>query len=211
VKVPLKQGDRISFTEDAPCVLVDEVSIVPRYTGESAENTITVKKQRPFFVAAGLGTSFAVGRKGLLCTNSHVIENAVYVYVKYGQDYIPAFVSCKNKASDIALLTVSFATRPLDTRVPLDNDIGTSVFAIGFPWSAVTGERPTITRGILSGISKDGNYLITDAAINKGNSGGPLIDTEGRVLGINTFIVRDNGIEGGGFAINIRMIEEVLY
>ncbi len=67
---------------------------------------------------------------------------------------------------------------------------------------------PTVTKGTLRGFTENNMYLITDAAINRGNSGGPLIDINGNVLGINTFIIRENDIEGGGFAVNIKLVME---
>ncbi len=105
---------------------------------------------------------------------------------------------------DLALLSISAYESPyIDTsRVPMEQ--GQKVYTVGNPH----GLRHTVTSGVISGYREyDGNSLIqTDAPINPGNSGGPLIDEEGRVIGVNTMIIRDT--EGIGFAIPMKSVFE---
>ncbi|MBD3352731.1 MAG: FHA domain-containing protein [Candidatus Lokiarchaeota archaeon] len=156
-----------------------------------------------------IGTSFGIHRDGLLCTNNHVISTGYKHYIKFRDDYIPAQVIFSNVYYDIAILKVPLKINPLKARIVTKSDIGTELYAIGFPWAMMTGDDPTVTKGILSGITKDGTNLITDAPINKGNSGGPLITSEGEVVGINTFVIREDDVEAGGFALNISILKGI--
>ena len=156
-----------------------------------------------------IGSSFAITSNGIFCTNYHVIENSRYLYLKYNNSYLNAALVYYDINNDIAILKVSMNTKYLSMRNPDANDIGNTVYVIGYPWSDMTGGLPTVTKGTLSGFTENGNYLITDAAINRGNSGGPLIDINGNVIGMNTFIIRENDIEGGGFALNIKFINDL--
>ena len=156
-----------------------------------------------------IGSSFAITSNGIFCTNYHVIENSSYIYLKHNNSYLNASIIYHNKINDIAVLKISISTKYLNMRNPNVNDIGNTVYVIGYPWSNMTGGLPTVTKGTLSGFTENGNYLITDAAINRGNSGGPLIDINGNVIGMNTFIIRENDIEGGGFALNIKFINDL--
>ena len=80
-----------------------------------------------------------------------------------------------------------------------DISIGEEAVAVGCPISDMLGESPTITRGVASSVRKSGGveYIQTDAAVNPGNSGGPLFNGSGEVIGVNTFVIRDIGWEGG--------------
>lgn len=153
-----------------------------------------------------LGTAFPIFSSGIICTNYHVIEDGYYLFIKYKDSYLKAETIYTNIEDDIALLKINLETKPLYRSVPTNKDIGLNVFAIGFPWANMTGDSPTVTKGILSGFTEGGKYLITDAAINRGNSGGPLINENGYVIGVNTFMIRENDMEGGGFALNIKYI-----
>ena len=156
-----------------------------------------------------IGSSFAITSNGIFCTNYHVIENARYLYLKYNNSYLSASIIYYDENNDIAILKISISTKYLNMRNPNTNNIGNTVYVIGYPWSDMTGGLPTVTKGTLSGFTENGTYLITDAAINRGNSGGPLIDINGNVIGMNTFIIRENDIEGGGFALNIKFINDL--
>lgn len=157
----------------------------------------------------GIGSSFAITSNGYLCTNYHVVENAIYIYLKYNDSYLNASLVHYDKNVDIVIIKVNMRTQYLNMRTPSKSDIGDTVYTIGYPWAYMTGGTPTVTKGTLSGFTENNTYLITDAAINKGNSGGPIIDINGNVLGINTFIIRGDDIEGGGFAINISIVKEL--
>jgi serine protease Do len=157
------------------------------------------------------GSSFAIADNGIVCTNYHVIENAAFIYVMYNGNFYRAQVLYQSKTLDIAILKTTLVLKSVKTRVVTATDVGISVYAIGFPWVQISSGKPTVTRGVLSGITNK-NELITDAAINRGNSGGPLVDSDGYVIGINTYIITEANsvrIEGGGFAINIEKVLEL--
>lgn len=159
----------------------------------------------------GYGTSFAISGDGTLCTNYHVIENAASVYALKNGTYYRCSIMAYDQGIDLAVLKAPLKSTGVKMREPGKNDIGLGVFAIGFPWADIASGNPTVTRGVLSGITPNG-ILITDAAVNRGNSGGPLVDAAGYVIGVNTFVVRQSGnfaIEGGGFAVGTGKILEL--
>jgi S1-C subfamily serine protease len=147
-------------TEDAVNRAVDSVAVVR--TGD------------------GVGTAFAVGPERLV-TAAHVVEDADRVAVTMGRRSLVADVVHVLEGRDIALLTVEGAhMEPLELRRG-PGPVGQQVFAVG----AALGQL-SVTRGIVSGTRHLGGqaYLQTDAAVNPGNSGGPLLDQNGRVLGL---------------------------
>jgi len=156
--------------------------------------------------SAALGSGFIIDEKGIVVTNNHVIQDAedIVVRVNGDQEY-KAKVLGADPLMDIAVLQ-------LDTEEKFkpvtfgDSDkarIGDWVIAIGNPF----GLGGTVTSGIISarnrsiGLSKYEDFIQTDASINSGNSGGPLFDMEGNVIGINTAIFGRNGSIGIGFSI----------
>ena len=156
--------------------------------------------------SATLGSGFIIDEKGIVVTNNHVIQDAedIVVRVNGDQEY-KAKVLGADPLMDIAVLQ-------LDTEEKFkpvtfgDSDkarIGDWVIAIGNPF----GLGGTVTSGIISarnrsiGLSKYEDFIQTDASINSGNSGGPLFDMEGNVIGINTAIFGRNGSIGIGFSI----------
>jgi serine protease Do len=169
-------------------------------------------------VGEGLGTGFVYDRSGLVLTNNHVVEDASEISVKFADGReLPAKVVGRDKPADVALIRVD--ERNL-TPLPLGDsdgiDVGDWVVAIGNPF----GLSHTVSAGILSakgrthedvkGLDPAGyfNFLQTDAAINQGNSGGPLLNLKGEVVGINSAIrANANNI---GFAIPINMVKELL-
>ena len=154
-----------------------------------------------------LGSGFIIDPAGYIVTNSHVVENAEEIEVAF-QDgrTLEADVVGTDPATDIALLRVE-SDAPLPTLAWGDSDaseVGDWVIAIGNPF----GLGGTVTSGIISARARDigagqyDDFLQTDAAINSGNSGGPLIAMDGRVIGVNTAIFsRTGGSIGIGFAI----------
>ena len=153
-----------------------------------------------------IGSGFAIEEHRII-TNAHVIEGATEVALRtYSGDRLIARVEYADAQLDLAILTVpdrSFtALKPADLE---DARVGDDVFAVGAPNSFAF----TLTKGILS--SKDRRigaytYLQTDAAINTGNSGGPLLNSAGEVLGIATLKMSES--EGVGFAIPITVVLE---
>ncbi len=157
-----------------------------------------------------IGSGFVIDSSGLIVTNNHVIEggNAIYVILSDGTELKVDKVVGRDPKSDITVLKVTpKASKPL-AAVPFGNSsrarVGDWVLAIGNPF----GLNGTVTAGILSGRGRDINagpyddFLQTDAAINRGNSGGPLFNESGEVIGINTAIFSPSGGSIGlGFAI----------
>ena len=156
--------------------------------------------------SSALGSGFIIDEKGIVVTNNHVIQNAedIIVRVNGDKDY-KAKVIGADPLSDIAVLQLE--TKDKFTPVSFgDSDkarIGDWVIAIGNPF----GLGGTVTSGIISarnrsiGLSRYEDYIQTDASINSGNSGGPLFDMDGDVIGINTAILGRNGSIGIGFSI----------
>ncbi len=170
------------------------------------------------------GSGFVVDDEGHIVTNAHVVEGAESVTVSFGEDSeaVDAEVRGVDPSTDLAVLKVN----PDDvqgglTPVPLGNsdraEVGEPVIAIGNPF----GFSRTVTTGIVSGLQRqiiapDGftipDVIQTDASINPGNSGGPLLDANGRVIGINSQIATGGG-EGSvgiGFAVPVNTAKELL-
>ena len=156
--------------------------------------------------SSALGSGFIIDEKGIVVTNNHVIQDAEDIIVRVnGDEEYKAKVIGADPLSDIAVLQLD--TKDKFTPVAFgDSDkarIGDWVIAIGNPF----GLGGTVTSGIISarnrsiGLSRYEDYIQTDASINSGNSGGPLFDMNGDVIGINTAILGRNGSIGIGFSI----------
>ena len=156
--------------------------------------------------SSALGSGFIIDEKGILVTNNHVIEGAEDIVVQVnGEKKFKATVIGADPLSDIAVLKIESKEKFLPVRFG-DSDkarIGDWVIAIGNPF----GLGGTVTSGIISarnrsiGLSRYEDYIQTDASINSGNSGGPLFDMSGNVIGINTAILGRSGNVGIGFSI----------
>ena len=156
-----------------------------------------------------LGSGFVIDTSGVIVTNAHVIEDADQIEVNFNDGTtLEATVRGRDSKTDIALLQVTPNPRQKMVAAPLGSSetlrVGDWVMAIGNPF----GLGGTVTVGIVSARNRDINsgpyddYIQTDAAINRGNSGGPLFDTNGRVIGINTAIISPSGGSIGiGFAV----------
>ena len=158
------------------------------------------------------GTGVVISDRGYIVTNHHVVEDAKQIQVLLSDDRnLQATLVGKDKASDLAVLRVE--AEGLVPAVFGDSEglrVGDMVCAIGDPLGV--GLRGTMTNGIISAINRDittggrtMTLIQTNAALNSGNSGGPLINCFGQVIGINTMKIGDNmsiaGVEGLGFAI----------
>jgi serine protease Do len=167
-------------------------------------------------VRRSLGSGFIIAAEGDVVTNTHVVEGAEKIRVRLAtEEELDAKVVGVDDKTDVALLRVR-APRPLPT-IPLgDSDtlaVGDWVLAIGNPF----GLAQTATAGIVSakgrflGAGPYDDFIQTDASINPGNSGGPLIDQEGRVVGMNAAIVSPAGGNVGiGFAIPVNLVRWVV-
>src|SRR6516164_9185414 len=164
--------------------------------------------------AAGSGV-IVDAAQGYVLTNAHVVENATSIEVttKDNRQFKARLIG-RDPETDIAVLQISGSGL---TAVPLgDSDhlqVGDFVLAIGNPF----GLGQTVTSGIVSalgrspGIEGYEDFIQTDASINPGNSGGPLVDLQGRIVGINTAIVAATGANVGiGFAVPINMAHQVM-
>jgi len=154
-----------------------------------------------------LGSGFIIDPSGLVVTNNHVIGDADEISVKLNDGTeLPAALVGKDSKIDLALLRVHY-DKPLKAVKFGDSDklrLGEWVVAIGNPFSL----GGTVTAGIVSARNRDiksgpyDNYIQTDAAINRGNSGGPLFNLNGEVVGVNTAIISPSGGSIGiGFAL----------
>jgi putative serine protease PepD len=153
----------------------------------------------------GTGSGFVVSSDGLIVTNQHVVDGASEVAVKVGTDgqQLPAEIVGIDASHDLALLKVDASDLP--TLELGDSDaveVGDDTYAIGNPY----GLDHTLTTGVVSALSRDlqapngatiNGAIQTDAALNPGNSGGPLLDGDGKVIGVNAQIAT-GGTEGGG-------------
>ena len=156
--------------------------------------------------SSALGSGFIIDKKGIVVTNNHVIQDAKDIIVRVnGDKEFKAKVIGSDPLSDIALLQLETKEEFIPVRFG-DSDkarIGDWVIAIGNPF----GLGGTVTSGIISarnrsiGLSRYEDYIQTDASINSGNSGGPLFDMNGDVIGINTAILGRSGSIGIGFSI----------
>src|SRR5215218_4190768 len=170
------------------------------------------------------GSGFVVDRDGTILTNAHVVEGARDVSVRFsenGNDTIPAEVKGRDTSTDLAVLKID-PSKVKDLQVmPLGDSskvhVGDSVVAIGNPF----GFTRTVTTGIVSALQRQiqapngfpiRNVIQTDASINPGNSGGPLLDGDGRVIGITSQIATGGGqgSVGIGFAVPVNLAKSLL-
>jgi putative serine protease PepD len=157
------------------------------------------------------GSGFVYDTKGHVITNQHVVDGAQTVSVRFanGKSYSASVVG-SDPSTDIAVLDVdapASALKPIDLADSSAVEVGDGVIAIGSPF----GLEQTVTTGIVSALHRQitapnnfsiDNAIQTDAAINHGNSGGPLLDMDGKVIGVNAQIESDSGgNDGVGFAI----------
>jgi len=214
-----------------------QASAAPAFDSEEQQNIAVYKKALPsvvnitsttvaldFFYGPvpqqGQGSGFILNKDGLILTNNHVINNAQRVEVKLSNKRTyKAQVLAVDKGHDLALLKISNAP-DLTPAVLADSQgltVGQRVYAIGNPF----GLQGTMTRGIISAIrsirgpeqNPIEDAIQTDAAVNPGNSGGPLLNSRGEVIGITTMIATNpdaNQSAGVGFAIPINTAKAVL-
>lgn len=140
----------------------------------------------PLADATRTGSGFFVGSDGYFVTNDHVVEGANTVSVYFGGKMMNAEVVKVSKVGDLALLKVDGIAAGL-TISAADPEPGQEVFAVGFPQPSIQGIEPKVTKGIISstkGLGDDDTQLQIDAAVQPGNSGGPLCDSSGHLVGV---------------------------
>ncbi len=219
----------ISHSKDAPASFADLAEkLMPSVVNISTSQTV-VTKSNPFpgfefppgspfedmfkdfgtpqkRKAYALGSGFIIDEKGIVITNNHVIKDADDILVRVnGDKEYEATIIGKDPLSDIAVLQIKSKDKFLPVKFGDSNKsrIGDWVIAIGNPF----GLGGTVTAGIISarnrniGMTRYEDFIQTDASINQGNSGGPLFNMNGDVIGINTAILGQSGSIGIGFSI----------
>jgi serine protease Do len=169
--------------------------------------------------AVALGSGFIIDKNGYIVTNSHVVDNAEKINIKlFDNTELEAQLIGIDKKTDLALLKVE-AKKDLPFAIFGDDQktrVGDWIIAIGNPF----GLNHTVTKGIVSSKARDidldsegivNNYVQTDAPINRGNSGGPMFNLRGEVIGVNTSIYSTSGSNAGiGFAIPSQTVQKVV-
>lgn len=198
--------------------LTQELSFLKASVGEdfsgivesSVPAVVTIKTNAGF-----QGTGFIISEEGYIITNAHILADesgklaTIIQVITYEQDIVNAEFIGYNSVFDIALLKISGTYEKLELDNSDNIQIGEKVIAIGNP----LGLQFSVTQGIVSGIHRKGinqieAYIQTDAALNPGNSGGPLINKQGKVIGINNFKI--SGGENLGFALESNYIKDVV-
>ena len=212
-------GSAVSAVE-----LFDEENVVTIYerVGPAVVQVNTGRGFGSNVTGLGSGSGFLIDSEGYIVTNYHVVQDASRVMVKFMDGATAeATVLGSNPANDLVLLKVDASEVQGIQPIPLGNSSdlksGRMAIAIGSPF----GLEGTLTVGVISQVNRSlpsslgrsiSNVIQTDAYINRGNSGGPLLDSSGAVVGINTAIQTDsNGISRGiGFAVPVDTLKTVL-
>lgn len=169
----------------------------------------------------GAGSGFVIDREGHILTNYHVIQGVEFIEVNFGEQVVvPAVVVGADPRNDVAVLKVNVdpeLLHPVTLGSSHDLRVGQWAIAIGNPFGQF---GRTLTTGVISALDRtiEGpdnrtitGVIQTDAAINKGNSGGPLLDSSGRVIGITSAIFSPTGTSAGvGFAVPVDTLKRIL-
>jgi len=200
-------------------IVVYDLGVVSTFDIKTGAESVATEKQQK-----GSGTGFLISSDGLIVTNKHVVEEGsaehgeYKVFLNSGKQYYAQLIG-KDPLTDVAILKIFDKDLPYVELGDSDTlNVGTTVMAIG---NALGRYRNSATKGIISGLGRNlqatdtngnsinlDNVIQTDAEINHGNSGGPLIDLNGKVIGINTAI--DDAGSSIGFAIPINSVRNVI-
>ena len=167
-----------------------------------------VKKVVTVATDISAGTGFAVGNDGYILTNHHVIADSTIIQVQTYDDIVyTAELIGSDPTTDLAVLKISEEIEGFELANSDDVAVGQKIIAIGNPLSLDF----TVTAGIVSAVNREGPnglaaYVQTDVTLNPGNSGGPLVDSNGRVIGMANFKV--GGAEALGFALESDVVRE---
>jgi len=217
----------VSLAERDAALSNDEVLNVRVYreTSPAVANVLTKATEYDFWMdpvpVEGAGSGFVIDGKGYILTNFHVVQGAQTIEVVLGDQsrYTAKFIGADQR-NDVALLKVEPKSKPLMALSLGDSaalQVGQKVLAIGNPF----GFQSTLTTGVVSALGRTvqtsqttfiDQAIQTDAAINRGNSGGPLINSHGEVIGINSAIYTPSGTTAGiGFAIPINTAKRIAH
>ena len=208
--------------------LTDDEAInvkVYRQVSPAVANILTKATEYDFFMepvpVEGAGSGFVFDPHGYVLTNFHVVQGAQSIEVILGDQsrYLAKFVGA-DETNDVALVKIDPRGKPLEALTLGDSaalQVGQKVLAIGNPF----GFQSTLTTGVVSALGRTvrtsdttniDEAIQTDAAINRGNSGGPLINSRGEVIGINSAIYTPSGTTAGiGFAIPINTAKRIAH
>ncbi|MCC5942281.1 MAG: trypsin-like peptidase domain-containing protein [Balneolaceae bacterium] len=176
-----------------------------------------------------MGSGFIISEDGLIVTNQHVVgkePTEIIIHTIYGDSY-EAVLLGSDELTDLALLRIKSDKEVFPFVQFADSDdimVGEWAIALGNPFGLFDDGQPTVTVGVVSAINRDFranpnnpriyiDMIQTDAAINRGNSGGPLLNSEGQVIGVNTFIYTGGtsaGFVGLGFAIPSNRVDRII-
>ena len=190
----------------------EEFNLLKASTGEDFSGVIenSVKSIVTIKTDVGQGTGFIITNDGYIVTNAHLLsEGKTIESTNYEKDKIPTEFIGSNTNMDVALLKIEGEYNFLELGNSDETQVGERVIAIGNP----LGLQFSVTEGIVSGIHRPGineleAYVQTDAALNPGNSGGPLINKIGKVIGINNFKIGSG--ESLGFALESNYIKDAV-
>jgi len=230
LNIPIGRSETISVKEDSAVidavkkaspavvsvVFTKDVQIINPFYGFGAENQVQQQQ--------GGGSGFVISADGLIATNKHVadIDGATYSVITQDGKKFDAKVLSKDPSYDFAILKIEAKDLPVVDFGNSDSvDIGQRVIAIG---NALGEFQNSVTVGVLSGKERNLSasdssgsvseslygLLQTDAAINSGNSGGPLLNLKGQIIGINTATAAKGQAEGLGFAIPINILKPAI-
>ncbi len=175
---------------------------------------------RTILAERATGTGVIIDQNGYIVTNNHVVDGAYELSVTLSNgEEIPALLVGADPATDLAVVKIEKSSLPTAQMGNSDNlAVGEAAIAIGNPLGIAFSQ--TVTVGVISAKERaininehNFNFIQTDAAINDGNSGGPLVNLNGEVIGINTAKIKISGVEGMGFAIpsnTVKMISRDL-
>jgi putative serine protease PepD len=224
--LPLKGGlTEVSARDGA---LTDDEAInvkIYRQASSAVANILTKATEYDFFMDSvpveGAGSGFVIDPRGYILTNFHVVQDAQSIQVVLGDQtqYAAKFIGADPR-NDVALIKIEPKGKPLVV-LPLGDStnlqVGQKVLAIGNPF----GFQSTLTTGVVSALGRTvqtsqttyiDEAIQTDAAINRGNSGGPLINSHGEVIGINSAIYTPSGTTAGiGFAIPVNTAKRIAH
>jgi S1-C subfamily serine protease len=221
-------GTQVTQVSARDAALTDDESInvrVYRQASAAVANVLTKATEYDFFMdpvpVEGAGSGFLIDPRGYILTNFHVVQEAQSIEVVLGDQtrYVAKFIGADQR-NDVALLKIDPKGKTL-VALPLGDSsklqVGQKVLAIGNPF----GFQSTLTTGVVSALGRTvqtsqttliDEAIQTDAAINRGNSGGPLINSHGEVIGINSAIYTPSGTTAGiGFAIPVNTAKRIAH
>src|SRR5690348_14906379 len=224
--VPLGSSSSSAAQHDAPLTEDETINVrIYRQASPAVANILTKATEYDFFMdpvpVEGAGSGFLIDPRGYILTNNHVVEGAQTIEVVLGdQSRYPAKFIGADQRNDVALIKIEPKGKALPVLQLGDSgtiQVGQKVLAIGNPF----GFQSTLTTGVVSALGRTvqtsqttfiDEAIQTDAAINRGNSGGPLINSHGEVIGINSAIYTPTGTTAGiGFAIPINTAKRIAH